>query len=131
MQSMPRLKNEFKNAFIDMTNQIGKSVGNYSYNVTSMTRSKALNSSPDVNGDPNSGHLYGEGIDISLNSADGKKMLAWMNANSDGTPLTEADLSDPAKLKGYRRINGLPITWEAHDRGSGMHLDIKWAGGTK
>ena len=139
MQSTPRLMEGFKQEWTALEKKMGKElinkIPNFEYTVTSMTRSEGLNLR--VDGDPNSGHLYGGGIDVSLNGDSGQGMLAWLNANSDGEVLTEADLTNPTKLANYRTVKGTNIVWQAHSRaagngssaasGAGLHLDIKWA----
>lgn len=108
MQSMPRLHYQFANEFKALANE-----AKLPFTITSMTRSKNLNSK--VNGDENSGHLHGKGIDISLKEQKGAEFYRWLMKNSV-----------ERKGSNYRKVNNYNIIFETHDRGSGNHIDIKY-----
>lgn len=121
MSSMPRLKKEFKDNFIEVMNKAQIPI-----TITSLTRSIGYNSSKAIGGAKNSGHLIGEGIDISVKDEGGKKFWQWLKDNSED--VIKADKTKSV----YKRIKGKDgllynIIWQAHDVKTGMHLDLKYS----
>ena len=109
MGSMPRLEEDFKNEFIALGNTM-----KLPFTITSMTRS--IKDNKDIGGHENSGHLYGKGVDIRSEDAEGKAVVNWLKANStliDNGP--------------YSRVNGMDLIYQVHDVKTGMHIDLKYS----